>query len=273
MKKDIPHIIEGLVPAVTIDDQIRVWNGVETHINNSMPIHSPFIQFFQTRKRFVTLALFALLILGSGATIVTAESTRPGDALFPLEQAIEHVRIKMRTDNTAREQLALMFAEERLTELRSIVDEKKGSQNVTDPRVSQAVSALVRVMDESNMSATAQEQLYTNLFSEISSLNINVQVGEKSNFKKSEGRVKVRREEKGSKIEITTDGVRTRIEKRNGEVRIEEERFETRDEKEMEEVGNKNNSIESGEVRGIVEEKKQNYAPSKKEGMTEDRDE
>lgn len=250
MKKNIEHILDTLAPSVTDVERARMWSTIEATLTDRAEISSPFFQIFYTRKMEFALLMLFLILIGGSATVVTAEAARPGDTLFPLEQAIEHVRLRLAKDDADRGRLANTFAEERLRELRSIVGERSGARITPDDdaRVSAAVTALVRVMDESNMSNTAREKLYTHLFTEIDTLSIDVRVADKRDSKTTEERVKVRRDETGSTFEIRNEGVRTRIEKKNGEVRIEEEQYDN----EKNEDADDSNPETSSEVRGVM---------------------
>lgn len=232
MKKDIEHILNTTRPELTHSERFQVWSGVTSTFGKTGVIPSPFYVLFRAHRTAFALAFIVLVLVGGGATVVTAETARPGDTLFPLDQAIERVRIRLARTDDDRGRLADSFAKERLGELRSIVGERQthasSSENIRDDaRVGAAVSALMRVMDESNMSDTAREKIYGHLFTEIDDLKIDVRVGD-TNDGSDDGaeRVKVRRDESGSKIEIRKEGMRTRIEKKDGEVRIKQERGE-----------------------------------------------
>lgn len=260
MKDTIKEILESNAPSVRLSDRARMWSGIEAAIYSAHGTPSPFTQFLYTRKIIAAVGILAFVLLGGGATVVAAEAALPGETLFKVEQAIEHVRIRLATNDVRRAQLAHSFAEERLSELRTIVG-KRGegsSKDGEDKRVQAAVTALVRVMEESNMSITAREKLYANLFSEIDSINIDVTVEERKNSEKKDDRVKVRRDETGSKIEIKNGGLRTLIEKRNGEVFIEEGRYDLEHLDEASQIKSNIESEKQSEVRGIGGRKDEN---------------
>ncbi len=228
MEKNIEHIINTTRPELTDYERASVWTKISLALTPTQTgfMLSPFSKMVHAHRSVFALALIVVLLVSGGATVVTAEAARPGDTLFPLDQAIEQVRIRLARSDDDRGRLASAFADERLGELRSIVAERRGSASSSedmndDERVGIAVGALMRVMDESNMSDTARENVYGHLFTEIDDLSIDVRVDEKTGKENNEHeRVKIHRDESGSKIEIRKEGVRTRIHKKDGKVRI-----------------------------------------------------
>lgn len=67
-------------------------------------------------------ALSVILMLGMSSTglAMASQSSRPGDLLYTLKRGTEQARLAMTTDETARAELHLAFANERLKELRDI---------------------------------------------------------------------------------------------------------------------------------------------------------
>lgn len=231
MKKNINDTLNEHVPTLTQPERVRVWREVASALTVPREIPSPFYTLFRAHRGAFALALVVLILAGSGATVVKADTARPGDALFPLDQAVERVRMQLTRNDAKRTKLANAFTEERLAELRSIVEERHAAASTTvtaaqdDERVGAAVEALVRVMDDSHMSDVAREKVYGHLFTEIDDLSIDVRVDEnKRETKNSVERVKIHRDDVGSKLEIRKEGMRTRIEKRDGEMHINRER-------------------------------------------------
>jgi hypothetical protein len=228
MKKNIEHILNRARPELTDRERTFMWATISSAITPPQTgfVLSPFSRLIDEHRRAFALALIVVLLVSGGATVVTAEAARPGDTLFPLDQAIERVRIRLARTDDDRGRLANAFTEERLGELRSIVGERHSTTSSTEDvrdneRVGIAVDALVRVMDESNMSEAARESVYSHLFTEIDTLSIDVHVDEQRDSEDDDHkRVKIRRDESGSKIEIRKEGTRTRIDKKDGKVRI-----------------------------------------------------
>jgi len=229
MEKNIEHLLNTTRPELTPPERVHMWEAISSTLTpapgNLIP--SPFYRIVHAHRGAFALALIVVMLMSGSATVVTAEAARPGDALFPLDQAIERVRIRFAKNDDDRVRLANTFTEERLGELRSIVGERRTTASSTDDssddeRVGEAVDALMRVMDDSNMSDTAREKIYGHLFTEIDDLSIDVRVDEDSDdADDNQKRVSVRRDKSGSKIEIRKEGLRTRIERKDGQVRIE----------------------------------------------------
>jgi len=68
--------------------------------------------------------LIALAVLfGAGGTVVASDSARPGDLLFPVDRAVEEVRAAF-TAGEGKAELKIKFAEERLDEMDSILEDE-----------------------------------------------------------------------------------------------------------------------------------------------------
>ena len=74
----------------------------------------------------IPLLLLALLFMGAGGGIAyAADNARPGDALFPIDQAIEKLRIQLENDAQQTVRLHLQFADERIEEVIELIQEGK----------------------------------------------------------------------------------------------------------------------------------------------------
>lgn len=61
--------------------------------------------------------IIAILIALGGGTATLANSAKPGDALYPVDQLIEQIREKLATSPETKTQLLAQFADERVAEL------------------------------------------------------------------------------------------------------------------------------------------------------------
>ncbi len=89
-------------------------------------------------RAMVQIILAILIVLGGSiATVKAADSAKPGDLLFPLDRAWEEVRIAL-APASKKTELELEFAQERVKEVASLVDElspsstSAGSQSGVD---------------------------------------------------------------------------------------------------------------------------------------------
>jgi hypothetical protein len=120
--ENIDAILEASRPRLTTEERERVWQKVAAEIATPEPVLSPYWNFVVTMP--VTPFIIALmLVLGAGGTVAVAEAAKPGDILFPLDRAAERARLALASDDTERA-LRSQFADERLAELRAILDEE-----------------------------------------------------------------------------------------------------------------------------------------------------
>ena len=71
----------------------------------------------------IPLVIIVALLLGAGGTVAVSDGARPGDFLFPVDRAVEDARLAF-TPNEKKAELKIEFADERLEEFNSIVDEE-----------------------------------------------------------------------------------------------------------------------------------------------------
>lgn len=79
------------------------------------------------RKGFAPIAVLVILgVLGIGgtATVIAADSAKPGDLLYGIDQAVENVQLALATAPEAQEQTRVDLAEERITEINQLLTEK-----------------------------------------------------------------------------------------------------------------------------------------------------
>ncbi len=76
----------------------------------------------------IGLILALVLAVGVGGTVQVADSARPGETLFGVDQAVENLRLKIA--NKEREsELRVEFAKERVSEIEEILAEKSETEN------------------------------------------------------------------------------------------------------------------------------------------------
>lgn len=121
-QQNIEEKIEKNTPALSADEKRALWSKINTAVlQKSVP--SPFfISFIKTRAA-VPAVLALVFLLGTAGTVAASGKARPGDLLFPIDQAVEGVRLAFAGDDIARVELKRQFAEERMEELRSLLAE------------------------------------------------------------------------------------------------------------------------------------------------------
>lgn len=80
----------------------------------------------------MTVIVIALLVaLGvGGGTVVAADSARPGDTLYGLDQALEKTRLNLAGENN-KDKLRVRFAQERLDEVKDLIEEDSDEEDTT----------------------------------------------------------------------------------------------------------------------------------------------
>jgi len=132
MEKDkIQTILESHNVPLTDQKKSDLWYAIETDIQK-LPIPSPFLFSFITKKSMASIIIALVLMLGASGSVYASNEARPGDILFPIDQAIERVRLSLTNDDETRARLQVTFAEERLTELRSILAERSDDNDDED---------------------------------------------------------------------------------------------------------------------------------------------
>lgn len=76
------------------------------------------------------LLAVSLVFGGAGATVYAAQDSLPGETLYPVKTASEAARMQMTGDETAKFDLALQFAHQRMQEYKALV---QSGEPVTEP--------------------------------------------------------------------------------------------------------------------------------------------
>ncbi len=74
----------------------------------------------------IPLFIAILVALGAGGTVVASDSARPGDLLFPIDRAVEEFSANFASAE-GKAELKVKFAEERLDEIDSILDDESAT--------------------------------------------------------------------------------------------------------------------------------------------------
>lgn len=129
-------------------EQGELWQTIVTQLpaRKSQSILFPLL--FKYR---VMLGIFIalMLTLGGTATVQAANSSAPGDILFPLDRTIENIRLKIASD-AKKEELKVKFSQERIDEINHIITEIETDNNVTTDQS-------VTITSTSTVSATSSD--------------------------------------------------------------------------------------------------------------------
>ncbi len=145
MYKNTEEILRRTRPQkLSSKESSAMWSKVE---HSMLAGKSPSqIRMASIIKRFVLTPLLALSLLGGG-TIALADSSRPGDFLFPIDEFAEQVQIALsKTDRRA--ELRIRFAEERFEEAQDILADYASSVGIS-------IELLPTTITESSATSTA----------------------------------------------------------------------------------------------------------------------
>lgn len=149
-EKHIAEILESQRPAaLSYTERDRVWATVAPCLVPQM-VRSPFsvfhfIHYQHTHNSMIALLLGLITIFATGGTVYASDSARPGDFLFPVDRAVENIRVAF-ASNERRPELTKQFASERLDELRSIIVEEYQRKATTTLPISTTTPVIVRTL-------------------------------------------------------------------------------------------------------------------------------
>ena len=162
----------------------------------------------------ITLFIALAVLLGAGGTAVAADSARPGDLLFPVDRAVEEVRAVF-TVGEGKAELKIKFAEERLDEMDSILEDESatttpnGVSEEAKQNLSQALDILTMHLAEIHGAASSTPGIAQAI--SIIEERLQSRVGDlpqelKIKIRDDRGRIELKTEEGKVKVKIDSDG-------------------------------------------------------------------
>jgi len=128
LPSNIEKYLKNMKPKpLTKKEQNMLWSKIEKDIR---PRWGGSFSIFRQRfalATFLTLAIIAT----SGATVLAADSAKPGDLLFPIDIAVEKVQLVI-SFGEKKNELKIKFSEERVEEARAVL--------ISEPSLSTATS-------------------------------------------------------------------------------------------------------------------------------------
>jgi hypothetical protein len=125
-----------------------------------------------TQTKRMVLSIVAILVLGitflfggSAMTVLAAQSSIPGDTLYPIKTSLENTRLSLASSAAARAELQLQFAERRLNETQSLVAEGR-FQNLM-PVTAQYEEHIQKALAEMELIAESDPALAASLMVQI----------------------------------------------------------------------------------------------------------
>lgn len=222
MRDTIEHTFEHERPVLDETRKNAVWENIEAKLQ--MPAPSPYTQFMNVKSLAVSVAAL-IFVVGTTGTVAAADAAKPGDTLFPLDQAVERTRLALSLRDEKKAALQSEYARERLEELRSIITEETAGQDNRDVS-SSTETVLVDDEGEARIGVAAQivldylevlgaDDVRTALLTELSTeLGALGRRGDSSDVSGAQ-HIQIR----DNRIEIREDGVRIKVE-RDGTVRV-----------------------------------------------------
>lgn len=124
------EILDATAPkALTDAERALVWRSVQSRIQTRVP--SPYFSVFNLHTKSMIPIILAIAILFSATgTVAASDSARPGDFLFPVDRAVENIRLSLATEE-GKTDLRIKYADERLREFDSVVDDEISDDDLT----------------------------------------------------------------------------------------------------------------------------------------------
>jgi hypothetical protein len=217
MKDRFDEAMEANRPTQTAGAREVMFAHVSAQVSGantkSLPIKSPYT------PRVVASVLGVCFIIATGGTVAAAEKAKPGDVLFPVDQATEAMRLLL-ANNEQKTALQSQFLDERQRELAAIVAEEieKTKKEITDitngvqvneqgeARITRAVDEFLRQAEQLPKSDTeGRRQAVVALINEV---RVHGREGDD-----------VRLRIDGDRFEIRTDDIRVRS-RNDGELEV-----------------------------------------------------
>ncbi len=254
---DIEKVLAGSVPTLLPSERALLWASLSSKLEKRTSVPSPFTFYARHTYMVVSAALVVALVLGGGGTALASNAARPGDLLFPIDRVIENTHLSLLRDENSRNILRAQLSEERIIELREILDEESVSVEVVAPasegvatgtlwgerggkklresgegRVGLAVNEILSFLDETHADDDSRVRVFEKVFGEIEELSLSVDVDDSRPKLEDGGRVEIRRDEsRGSSLRVMYRGDQIRFEKKNDEIRFRNEVERTTKEK------------------------------------------
>jgi Domain of unknown function (DUF5667) len=246
---DIERMLTESRPTLDVSSRARLWSRIEAKLATARPTRSPFLfSFVQTRSMITRIVMFTVLI-STGGVALAAETARPGDLLFPIERAFENARLTVARSPEKKDVLLKQYSDERLEELREIIEEEirfrkvdedrssrlkdRGEDELSNEgsvRVGSALTEVLTFIDESEDDDDDTAAFLRELRTEIEGLNVTIddeRVKERAAKSRFEWKTDDDSDEQDDdtdenvkKHEWRNEEARVRIEERNGRVRI-----------------------------------------------------
>jgi len=130
MTSEIEKKLESVKPrTLSSSERTTLWSNIQENIvaesfikahKDSRPGYFSMFHGFKRMRMVVATTLVALLFGGTAATVVLADSSLPGDLLFPIDLAAENIQLRLASPDN-EDELRVQFASERLEEVKALL--------------------------------------------------------------------------------------------------------------------------------------------------------
>lgn len=210
---------------MTTAEKALLLSEIEARV--AVPVASPYSIFVRTRTMAALLVALAI-VLGTSGTVLASEQAKPGDTLFPVDRATEKIRLAL-ASTEVRVRLQAQFNEERLAELREIIEEERAVDNTSassttnaiivvnddgEARIGAAVQVLLNYIEDTDESVN-REAFLSALLRQVDAVKVAGRLEGANSASDDKARIQI----KDNRIEVREDGYRVRIDD-DGEIRI-----------------------------------------------------
>lgn len=229
-EEKISQVLDEKRPTLSRADKDLLWGKIEQKTIKATPTLSPYVFIFNLKNHMAPIALALILMLSTTGVVAASESSRPGDALFLVDQTVEDIRLAL-ASNDSKVRLEAEFAAERLIELGSILEEElsankdsaSASTTITtkgEVRVNDALAITLSYLGSTNLSTSTKDSLYTDLAAMLEGAPVKIDGNRLRSFD-NESRIEVRNDnDDDQRIEIRDGENRLRIREKDGGLRI-----------------------------------------------------
>lgn len=153
------HILRSTRPApLSHEEQVVLWSAISKRTTASAQLLRV-LGRMQIKKRKLVAVLFAASLFGGGvATVYASQRATPEDLLFPIDRSIEQVQLALASQEK-KEELRVQFGQERLDEIKQIVERRVVEQKIS-PSASSESNIATSSNDEISLRAEEHEKIF-----------------------------------------------------------------------------------------------------------------
>ena len=142
MKYNLPEQLHKIkTKNLSVEDKNLIWSGIIFNKPNKV---KGILLPFNLHKNMIGVLIALAVVLGGGGVVAASNTAVPGDSLFGVDLAVEKAKIALASSEDKKNELKIKFAEERLSEVETIVN-TRGSVIVADTDLSSSSTVEVEI--------------------------------------------------------------------------------------------------------------------------------